>query len=42
MLNYHSVRAARDALKLDAVRRIAAAYPRYGYRRVRIFLRQES
>lgn len=42
MLNYQSVRAARDAPALDAMRRIAATYPRYGYRRVRIFLGREG
>ena len=42
MLNYRSVRAERDAPALDAMRRIAATYPRYGYRRVRIFLRREG
>src|SRR5206468_1725592 len=42
ILNYRSVRAERDAPALDAMRRIAAMYPRYGYRRVRIFLRREG
>jgi putative transposase len=42
ILNYRSVRAERDASVLDAMRRIAATYPRYGYRRVRIFLRREG
>lgn len=42
MLKYYSVRAERDAPALDAMRRIAATYPRYGYRRVRIFLRREG
>lgn len=42
MLNYRSIRAERDAPALDAMRRIAATYPRYGYRRVRIFLRREG
>ena len=42
ILNYRSVRAERDAPALDAMRRIAARYPRYGYRRVRIFLRREG
>ena len=40
ILKYRSVRAERDAPALDAMRRIAATYPRYGYRRVRIFLRR--
>ncbi len=38
LLKYRPVRAERDAPALDAMRRIAATYPRYGYRRVRIFL----
>ena len=42
MLRYRSVRAERDAPALDAMRRIAATYPRYGYRRVRIFLGREG
>ena len=42
ILKYRSVRAKRDAPALDAMRRIAATYPRYGYRRVRIFLRREG
>ncbi len=42
MLQCRSVRAGRDAPALDAMRRIAATYPRYGYRRVRIFLRREG
>jgi putative transposase len=42
ILKYHSVRAERDARALDAMRRIAATYPRYGYRRVRIFLSREG
>src|SRR5207344_2504645 len=41
ILKYHSLRAERDAPALDAMRRIAATYPRYGYRRIRIFLRRE-
>ena len=42
MLKYRAVRAERDAPALDAMRRIAAMYPRYGYRRVRIFLQREG
>ena len=42
MLRYRAVRAERDAPALDAMRRIAATYPRYGYRRVRIFLGREG
>jgi putative transposase len=42
MLKYRPVRAERDAPALAAMRRIATTYPRYGYRRVRIFLRREG
>ena len=41
-LTYQSVRAERDASPLAAMRRLAAQYPRYGYRRIRIFLRREG
>ena len=37
-----SVRAERDAPALEAMKRLAAQYPRYGYRRIRIFLRREG
>lgn len=42
MLRYRGLRTERDAPALDAMRRIPATYPRYGYRRVRIFLRREG
>lgn len=41
-LAYRSVRAERDAPDLAAMKRLAAQYPRYGYRRIRIFLRREG
>lgn len=41
-LGYESVRAGRDAPTLDAMKRLAAQYPRYGYRRIRVFLRREG
>jgi len=41
-LDYCSVRAERDAPPLAAMRRLAAQYPRYGYRRIRVFLRREG
>jgi putative transposase len=41
-LTYRSVRAERDALPMSAMKRLAAQYPRYGYRRIRIFLRREG
>ena len=37
-----SVRAQRDAPTLEAMKRLAAQYPRYGYRRIRVFLRREG
>lgn len=36
------MRAERDAPALKAMKRLAAQYPRYGYRRIRIFLRREG
>ena len=41
-LGYHSRLAVRDAPAVDAMRRLAAQYPRYGYRRIRIFLKREG
>jgi putative transposase len=41
-LSYCSVRSERDAPTLEAMTRLAAQYPRYGYRRIRIFLRREG
>jgi putative transposase len=41
-LTYRSVRAERDTPSLEAMKRLAAQYPRYGYRRIRIFLRREG
>ena len=41
-LGYRSVRAARDAPTLEAMQRLAGQYPRYGYRRIRVFLRREG
>lgn len=41
-LGYESVRAGRDAPTLEAMKRLAAQYPRYGYRRIRVFLRREG
>ena len=38
-LGYESVMAAKDAPAVSAMRQLAAQYPRYGYRRIRIFLR---
>ena len=41
-LGYQSGLAVRDAPVLAAMRRLAAQYPRYGYRRIRVFLRREG
>ena len=41
-LGYQSRLAPRDAPALAAMRRLAAQYPRYGYRRIRIFLKREG
>ena len=41
-LGYQSRLMARDAPALAAMRRLAAQYPRYGYRRIRIFLEREG
>ena len=41
-LGYRSVRAERDAPTLEAMQRLAGQYPRYGYRRIRVFLRREG
>ena len=36
------MQAERDRPTLEAMRRLAAQYPRYGYRRIRVFLRREG
>ena len=41
-LGYQSRLVDRDAPTLAAMRRLAAQYPRYGYRRIRIFLKREG
>lgn len=41
-LGYESVMAAKDAPVVSAMRALASQYPRYGYRRIRIFLRREG
>ena len=38
----HPKKVDRDAPALAAMRRLAAQYPRYGYRRIRIFLKREG
>ena len=39
---YHLRQPGKDAPALTAMRRLSAQYPRYGYRRIRIFLRREG
>ncbi len=41
-LVYEHRMPSRDAPALEAMRRLSAQYPRYGYRRIRIFLRREG
>jgi putative transposase len=41
-LGYQSRLATQDTPVLAAMRRVASQYPRYGYRRIRIFLRREG
>lgn len=42
MLTYEHRMPKRDAPALAAMKRLAEQYPRYGYRRIRIFLRREG
>ena len=41
-LRYAPRLPAKDAPVLDAMRTLSARYPRYGYRRIRIFLRRQG
>jgi putative transposase len=41
-LNYESRKAAKDAVVTERMKEHAAHYPRYGYRRVRIFLGRDG
>ena len=41
-LDYRSVRKERDRPVIEAMKRLARQYPRYGYRRIRIFLKREG
>lgn len=41
-LHYESVLAHRDAPVITAMKALAGQYPRYGYRRIRIFLRRQG
>ena len=42
ILGYRLRQPSKDAPALSAMRRLSAQYPRYGYRRIRIFLRREG
>jgi len=42
MMGYRSIRAEKDAPAVAAMRSLSAQYPRYGYRRIRIFLEREG
>jgi putative transposase len=42
MLRYRPLRAEQDAPVIAAMKRLAQQYPRYGYRRIRIFLQREG
>ena len=41
-LSYQSQRAAQGALVIERMKTLAAQYPRYGYRRIRIFLERDG
>ena len=41
-LRYERRLPLRDAPALAAMRRLAQQYPRYGYRRIRVFLKREG
>jgi putative transposase len=41
-LNYVSRLEARDRPVIEAMKRLAAQYPRYGYRRIQVFLEREG
>jgi putative transposase len=41
-LSYQSCKAARDAPVIARMKALAAQYPRYGYRRIRIFLGRDG
>jgi putative transposase len=41
-LSYRLRQPGKDVRPIDAMRRLSSQYPRYGYRRIRIFLRREG
>jgi putative transposase len=42
MMGYQSILEEKDAPVISAMRRLAGQYPRYGYRRIRIFLGRDG
>ena len=41
-MSYHSRKAAKDAAAIERMKELSAQYPRYGYRRIRIFLGRDG
>jgi len=41
-LSYHGRKAAKDAPVIERMKELSAQYPRYGYRRIRIFLGRDG
>ncbi len=41
-VDYESVLDQRDAPVIEAMRELAAQYPRFGYRRIQVFLRDRG
>jgi hypothetical protein len=41
-LRYRSRKASKDAAAIERMRELSAQYPRYGYRRIRIFLGRDG
>ena len=41
-LSYRSRKAAKDAAVVERMKELSAQYPRYGYRRIRIFLGRDG
>jgi hypothetical protein len=41
-LEYRSRKAAKDAPVVTRMKELSAQYPRYGYRRIRIFLNRDG
>jgi putative transposase len=41
-LGYEGRKAAKDAAVIERVKELSTQYPRYGYRRIRIFLDRDG